>query len=145
MLTRSVYAGKRLLMEQAHKSVAAGNLLHGLHYQLVVIDCNVTCLIYGRQLVLCRSHLVMLCLCRYPQLPQLVVQILHVCSDTLSYSTEVVIVHLLALGCWCTEERASGEYQVFPLKILLTVDDEILLLDTNGWYDLLCRIVSEKP
>ena len=85
-------------MEQANQPVAGGDLLHDLHGKLVVVGGDVRGGEDGGKLVLRGSHLVVLGFCRYAQLPELVVQLLHKgCNPGLD-AAEVVIVQLLALG-----------------------------------------------
>ena len=61
MLARAVYAGKGLFVQQAHKTVAVGDLLHYLHLELVLIACGVCVGIDRRKLMLRRSNLVVAC------------------------------------------------------------------------------------
>ncbi len=60
MFSRAVYALKWLLMEQTCQTAAAGYLFHGLHHDLVMIHCQVSLGVDRGQLMLRRSHLVML-------------------------------------------------------------------------------------
>jgi len=53
--------------------------------------------------MLCRSNFVMLGLGRYAKLPKLGIHVTHECCDTLTDSTEVVIVHLLTLRRHCSD------------------------------------------
>ena len=124
-----------LLMEQAHQAMALGNLLHHLHGQLIVVGCDVGGGEDGSQLMLGWGHLVVLGLGQDTQLPQLVVQLLHVgCHPGLD-GAEVMIVQLLTLGGLGAEEGAAGVDQVLtPVKILL-VHQEVLLLGADGGLD----------
>ena len=81
VLAGTVDAVEGLLMEQAHQTVALGNLLHHFHGQQVVVDGLVGGVENGSQLMLCGSNLVVLGAGGNPQLPQLVVQILHELGD----------------------------------------------------------------
>ena len=78
MLSRSVDPGKWLLVQEAYKTMLCSNLLHYLHSKLIVVCCPVCRGVDRSKLVLCRSHLVMLCLGQDPQLPQLLVQVCHI-------------------------------------------------------------------
>ena len=69
MFSGAVDSLERLFMKQAGKAVAAGNLFHRLHHQLVMIHRQVRLGVDSRQLMLGGSHLVMLGLRRYAQLP----------------------------------------------------------------------------
>ena len=115
VLSGAVDALERLFMEQAGKAAAAGYLFHGLHDDLVVVHCQVGLGVDGRQLMLGRSHLVMLGLGRHPQLPELLVKLLHERAHPLPDHAVVVVVHLLALGRHGSEQGAARIDQVFSL------------------------------
>ena len=77
MLSRSVDAGKGLLVQQATEGVLAGNALHESHEQHIVVNCDVGFLEDGGKLELVRCDLVMAGLARYAQFQGLYLQILH--------------------------------------------------------------------
>ena len=77
VLSGTVDSLERLLMEQACEMVLVGDLLHDLHCQLVVIDSDICSLKDRGQLVLRRSNLVVLCLGRNAELPELLVEVMH--------------------------------------------------------------------
>ena len=83
--------------------MTAGNFLQCLHNELVVIDCHVRLCVDRSKLMLCRGHLVVLCLCRNAKLPEFLVDVLHVRTDALTNRSEIVIVHLLSLRRHCSE------------------------------------------
>ena len=132
VLARAVDSGERLLVEQADKSVLCGNLLHYLHGQLVVVGGDVCCGVDGRQLMLRGRNLVVLGLCENAELPELLVEVGHVCRDSRLDNSEIVVVHLLTLGRLCAEERASAENQILALFIERLVNEEIFLLGADG-------------
>ena len=144
MLTGTIHAGERFLMQQTGHTVTTGYLFHSLHNQLVVIYCNVGSLINGSQFMLCGSHFVVLCLRSYTQLPQFNVQVFHERTDSLTDSTEVMIFQLLSLGCGCTEQGTSGEDQIFTLQVFISVYQEIFLLRSNACYYLRSSSVAEQ-
>ena len=74
----------------------------------------------------------MLCLCEHAELPELLVDILHVCGDAGLDRAEVVVVKLLTLGSLRAEEGSAGELEVLSLIVKLLVDKEILLLGSDG-------------
>ena len=145
MLAGAVHAGKGLFIQQASQSMALRHLFHGLHYDLVMIHSDVRRLIDGSQLMLRGSHLVVLGLCGHAQLPQLYVQILHESADALSDHAEVMILQLLSLGGGRAEQRTAGEDQVGSLQIFLTVNQEILLLRSDGGRHLGRLRIAEQP
>ena len=55
VLARAVDAGERLLVQQAHEPVAARDVLHHLHGQLLVVAAHVRVLEHRRELVLRRA------------------------------------------------------------------------------------------
>ncbi len=117
VLAGAIHARIRLLVKQASQIMLVGNPLHRLHHKLVVVNRNVCRLINRGKLMLCRRNLVVLCLCRNAQLPQFLVQILHVRADTLLDDAKVMVFHLLSLRGRCAEQRASRKHQVLPLHI----------------------------
>ena len=145
MLAGAVHAGKGLFIQQASQSMALRHLFHGLHYDLVMIHSDVRRLIDGSQLMLRGSHLVVLGLCGHAQLPQLYVQILHESADALSDHAEVMILQLLSLGSRRAEQRTAGEDQVGSFQIFLTVNQEILLLRSDGGRHLGRLRIAEQP
>ena len=65
--------------------------------------------------MLCGSNLIVTGFSRNAQLPQLFVHILHVCTNSLTDASEVVILQLLALGGHRAEQSSSGIYQILSL------------------------------
>ena len=131
MLAGAVDAGEGLLMEQAHHAVLGGHIFHDLHGQLVVVAGGVGVGVDGGQLVLGRGHLVVLGLGQNAELPQLMLQVLHVLRHPGLDGAEVVVLQLLALGGFGAEEGPAGEEQVLPPLADALVDEEILLLRTH--------------
>ena len=131
-------------MQQADKAVAERNVLHCLHGQLVVVGRNVRGGEDRRQLVLCRGDLVVLCLSKHAELPQLFVELLHERGNSRLDRAEVMIFKLLTLRCACTEQRAACVNEVRALIVELFIDKEIFLLRADGRDDTLCRGVAEK-
>ena len=85
-------------MEQAHQSVAVGHLLHHLHHQLVLVAGGVGVGVDRGHLMLGGGHLVVLGFAEHAQLPQLLIQILHIGGDPGPDGAIVVVVQLLSLG-----------------------------------------------
>ena len=127
VLARAIDSGKGLFVEQTHQTVLGGHLLHDLHGQLVVVGGDVGGGVDGGQLVLRGSHLVVLGLGQNAQLPQLLVELLHVGGHPLLDVAEIVVVELLPLGGAGAEEGAPGVDEVGPLVVQLPVHQEILL------------------
>ncbi len=79
-----------------------------------------------------RGHLVVLGLGKHPQLPQLLVQLLHIGADAGLDGAEIMVLQLLALGGPRPEQGAPGKEQVPPLAVHILVNQEILLFRTHG-------------
>ena len=145
VLTGTIDTGERFLMKQALETMPWCGLLHDLHHQLVMVDGEVRLIIDRCQLMLCRCDLVMFGLRGDTELPELHIHIAHEGSDTMTNGTEVVVIELLALRRHHAEEGTSCIDEVLPLQILVPVDQEVLLLCTDGWlHRLRCR-VTEQP
>ena len=91
-----------------------------------------------------RRNLIVLRLCRDTQLPELLVQILHVRADALLDDAKVVILHLLSLGRRCAKKSAPCKHQVFSLQVEILVYEEIFLLRTHAGCDLGSLCVSKQ-
>ena len=59
-----------------------------------------------------RSDLVMLCLGKDAELPELIIKIHHEVRYTGLYNTEIVIIHFLALRRHCSEQGSAGVFEV---------------------------------
>ena len=137
MLARAVHSVERLLVQQAHKTVARRDLFHDLHGELVVVGGDARAGEDGRKLVLRGGDLVMLGLGEHAELPQLLVQIGHKLRDARLDRAEIMVVHLLPLRRHRAEERASAEHQVLALIEHGAIHKEILLFGADErTYDL---------
>ena len=144
VFARTVYACKRLFVQQAHKSVTGSDLLHNLHCKLVMVGCDICRCVYRRKLVLSGSNLVMLRFRKHAELPQLLVEICHVCGDARLYNAEVMIVKLLTFRRLCAEKRSSAENKVVTFFIHFLVHKEVFLFGTDGCaYAFYFRIPEE--
>ena len=65
VFSRTVYACKRLFMQQALQPMASRYLFQRFHHQLIVIYRNVCGCINGREFMLCRRDLIVLRFCGY--------------------------------------------------------------------------------
>ena len=131
MFSRTVYTCKRFLIQKTCKSMSASHLFHGLHSHLIVIHSHINLLVNRCQLMLCRSNLIMLCLCRNSKHPKFMIYIIHIGSYSLSDRTEVVILKLLSLWRHCSKQCSSCINQILSLQILFPVYNKILLLRTH--------------
>ena len=132
VLAGAVDAGERLLVQQADEPVAAGDVLHDLHRQLLVVGADVRVLEDRRDLVLRRRDLVVAGLDRHAELRQLALGLEHVREHALGDRAEVVVVELVALRRLGAEQRAAGVDEVGALEVELLVDQEVLLLRPDG-------------
>jgi hypothetical protein len=97
VLARAVDAGEGLLVQEADEPVAAGDVLHDLHGQLLVVRADVGVLEDRRDLVLRRRHLVVAGLDRHAELEELLLRLEHAGQHALGDGPEVVLVELVAL------------------------------------------------
>ena len=144
VLAAAVYSGKGLFMEQAHKTVFCGDLLHNLHSKLVVVGGNIGSGIDWSKLVLGGSNLVVLGFCENSQLPQLFVKVGHIFCDSRLYNAEIVIVHFLTLWGHCSEKGSAGEDEVLALIKQLSVHKEVFLLGTHRGAHTFDLVVTEQ-
>ena len=93
--------------------------------------------------MLCRSHFVVLRLCRDSDFPKLFIDILHECRDPLADRPEIVIVKFLSLRRHRTKECTSCIDQVLPLLKFLCIYQEIFLLRSNGRCHLFGSCISK--
>ena len=131
MLAAAVDSGKGFFMEQAHKTVAGGHLLHDLHCELILVCSNVACSVDWCKLMLCRSHFIVLSLGEDTQFPEFFVQFFHICRYPGLDCTKIVVVHFLALGRLCTEKSAACVDEVLALFIHFSVNKKVFLLRAN--------------
>ena len=132
VLARAVDARERLLVQQADEPVAARDVLHHLHGQLLVVAAHVRVLEHGRELVLGGRHLVVAGLDRHAQPGELLLGLEHAREHALGDRAEVVVVELVALGRLGAEQRAAGGDEVGALEVVALVDQEVLLLGPDG-------------
>ena len=132
-------------MQQAHKAMPVGDLFHDLHGQLVVVAGGVCVGVDRRHLMLRGGNLVVLGFGVDAQLPELLVELLHIRRDARADGAEVVVVQLLALGRLCTEERAAAHAKILALQIQRLVDQEVFLLGADLRHDLFRLRVAEQP
>ena len=95
-------------------------------------------------LVLSRGHLVVLGLCKYTQLPQLQVQVLHESGDSGPDGAIIVVIQLLPLGGTGAKQGAAAQLQILPLLIHALVNEKVLLLRANLGDHVLGLRISEQ-
>ena len=144
VLARAVDICKRLFVQQTNKTVLFCDLLHYLHSQLVVIGSDVGRRIDRCKLVLCGCDLVVLCFCKYAELPQFVVQVGHICLDTRLDDTKIVVVKLLSLWRLCAEKRPARVYKILALVVKLLGDKEVFLLRSDRGRNVLYSVISKQ-
>ena len=128
MLTGTVHTCKWFLMKDTAHSMTAGNLFKDTHHHLVLVCCDIDRCINRCKLMLCRSNLIMLCLCRNSKLPAFFIYLFHVCGNSLTDTSEVMVIHFLSLRRHSTKKGSACIDQVFSLKPFLFIDQEIFLL-----------------
>ena len=120
------------------------NLLHHLHGQLVVIHGDISRLKNRCKLMLAGSNLVVLGLGRNAELPELLIQVVHIFGYLRLQNTEIVILHLLSLRSRCTDQCATGQKQVLTLEVHILVDQKILLLGSYCGIYMCHLFVAQK-
>ena len=144
MLAAAVDACERLFVQQTVQPVADGDALHRFHDQLVLVGGDVRAREHGREFVLAGSDFVVLGLCEDAQLPQLLVQVLHIGGNARFDGAEVMIFQLLPLRGFCAEQRSARKYEILARVVHLAVDEEIFLLRPDGGNDALRRRIAEQ-
>ena len=128
MLTGPVHTCKWFLMKDTAHSMAAGNLFKNTHHHLVLVCCDIDRCINRCKLMLCRGNLIMLCLCRNSKLPTFFIYLFHVCGNSLTDTSKVMVIHFLSLRRHSSKKSSACIDQVFSLKPFLFIDQEIFLL-----------------
>ena len=144
VLTGTIQACKRFLVKQTAHAVTACHLFQDTHHDLVVICCNINRCIDWRKLMLCRCNLIVLGLGCNSQLPALFIYFFHICGNSLTDGSEIMVIHLLSFRRHGSEKSASGVNQILSLHIFLFINKEILLLCTNRWCHSPGGRISEK-
>ena len=112
MLPGTVYPGEGLLVKQAGKAMASRYLFHGFHHKLIVVYRCVSHLVNRGKLMLGGSHLIVLGLGRYPQLPELDIQILHISAYPLTDGSEVMILQFLSFRRRGAKQSTSRKNEI---------------------------------
>ena len=131
VLSATVDACEWFLVKQHTESVLAGDLLHELHEQHVVVHRKVGLLVDGGELKLVGRHLVVSRLARNAQLQGLYLEVFHERLHAVGDGSEVVVVHLLVLRRVVSHERAAREHKVGACRIETLVDKEIFLFPSE--------------
>ena len=119
-------------------------LFQRFHNHLIVIHCQIGLIINGRQLMLGRSHLIMLSLRRHSQLPKLLINLLHIRTNPFTDGAKIVILQLLPLRRHSAEQGTSRIDQILPLQILGPIHQKILLFRSYRRTYPLCRSISKQ-
>ena len=118
-------------MLKAGKTVMSCKKLELLHGQEVVVNSECTLLKDRCKLMLARSNLIVLGLCRDAQLPELVIKLLHKVVDGWTNGAKVVLVKLLTFAWFATKEGTTTQNKVRALLKIFLFDKEVFLLWTN--------------
>ena len=73
----------------------------------------------------------MLCLSKNTEFPKLIVKVSHESCNSCLDCTEVMVVKLLSLWCFCTEKCSACINKVFSLIVNIFIYKEVLLLRAN--------------
>ena len=88
--------------------------------------------------------LVVLCLGEDAELPEFLVKVVHELLYLGLDDTEVVVVHLLAFGCFRAEESPACVLDVGTLVVHLLGDEEVLLLGSDRCMNVFRVLVAEE-
>ena len=146
VLAGTIQAGKRLLVEEHPEVVALCHALQQVHEEQVVVVGQVGLLKYGRHLELVRRHLVVAGGDRDAQFVGLALELLHESHHAGRNAAEVVVIELLALGRGGAEQGAAGLAQVGAGVVQSLVDQEVLLLPSEGGHhlrDVLVEVLAD--
>ena len=128
VFARTVDPLEGLLVEQDAEVVAAGDLVHDRHQQLVVVVGQVGFLVNGRQLELVGRHFVVAGFDGNAQPERFVFQVAHEFDHAFGNRAEIVVFELLVLGRFVAHERATRQHQVGACGPQRFVHEEVLLL-----------------
>ena len=131
-------------MQQADKAVPAGNFLHHFHRELVLVGSYVSGGINHGKFMLGRGNLVVLCFGIDAELPELLVQFLHISLHTRLDGSEIVVVQLLAFGRFRAEKCSSGVTQILALQKHFPVYQEVFLFRPDIGRDSLYAFIAEE-
>ena len=143
VFARTIDVLKGFLVLKASKTVVGSKKLELLHGQEVIVDGKCALLKDWRKLMLTRSNLIMLGLCRNTQFPELVIKLFHEVVDGWTNSAKVVLVKLLTLAWLATKEGAATKDKVRALLKVFLFDKEVLLLRTDVCYNAR-RLLAKK-
>ena len=144
MLAAPVHPFERLFVQQARKAVALGRLTQHLHHQHVVVNREILVLEHRRQLELRRRHLVVACLGRDAEPPELLVHLLHELQYARTDRAIVVVVQLLVLRRRRAVHGAPRLQQVGAFHVVGAVDQKILLLRAERHRHVRLRLAEER-
>jgi hypothetical protein len=143
VLSGTVDTLERLLVEQNLQLVTVGNLVQDLHGDQVVVDSNGSLLEDRSNLELVGGDFIVAGLDRDTDLHQLVFGLRDGSKDTGGDLTKVVVLELLVLGGRNTDQSTASDLQVGAELVQVAVDQEELLLSTQGGEDTLGLGVAE--
>ena len=144
VLAAAVDAGKGLFVEQTDEVMPRRDLVQQVHDEHVVVGGDIGVLVDGRDLELTGGHFIMPGLGRDAEAEQGVLHILHEGHDTRRDGTEVVVLHLLALGRRGAHQRAARQQQVGAQGGQTAVNEEIFLFRPHAGTHEGGRIVAEQ-
>ena len=136
---------KRFLVKQASHMMFCRDSFERLHHDVVVVNSQGCILIDDCQLMLCRGHLIVLGLCRDTKLPEFLIDIPHERRNSLAEGSEVVVIQLLPLRRHRPEQGSACVDEILSLLERVLVNQEILLLWSDGRRHFFGLVVSEEP
>ena len=128
VLARTVDAAERLLVQEAVKAVPLGDFLQHGHHELVVVDGEVGRFEHRGDLVLARSHFVMVRADRNAELVEFALGLRDAAHDAAGHDAVVLVFKFLPLGRFRAEQRTPGGEQIGTAEHEVPVDEEKFLL-----------------
>ena len=144
VFTGAIYTRKRFLMKQTAHAMAACYFFKNTHHDLVMICSNIDRCIDRRKFMLCRSNFIMLCLGCYSKFPALFIYFFHICGNSLTDSSKIMIIHLLTFRRHRTKQSSSCICKIFSLQPFFFIYKKIFLFSTNRWCYLLWSCIAKK-
>ena len=144
VLAAAVHAAEGLLVEEQAQLVLARHLAHRLHDELVLVAGEVRLGELRRELELAARVFVVARREVYAEAREVALHVLHVGEDARRNRAEVVVLHLLVARRRRADERASAEADVGALLRARAVEEEELLLASDGRVDVADAAVAEE-
>ena len=144
MLSGSVDSLKRLFVQKARVVMLISHFFHNFHCQLIVINRDIGCLKNRCQFMLGRRHLVVFGFDRDSELPEFLIQIVHIFRNVRLNHSEIMILHLLSFRGRSANQCPSRKEQILSFLVIVLFNQEILLLGADCRVDTFHILISNQ-